>query len=316
MLVLVFISTNALSQNFIQGQLITFSPNHVSVDVYRVSCGSDVLVDTYTTKFSGDYYGFGGLANGLYRVVPDNTSYLFSPEFQNIQIPQTQIHSYDFWLEAILISYGISGTVCGDVQEGVKITLSGEGSTATTTESNGNYSFTYVDGSYTITPSKSGYMFDPVRTDVTIVDADVTGVDFTATKLTCDDVDRFLDNGDGTVTDCRTDLVWLKNTFCFDSEVWGLPMTFAAGLNDSECGLNDGSVEGDWRQPTKEELQGIGTDPPTTWAVGSPPVTWTKPDEPFEFENNFWQRQNLFYWTSTEYDTDNAWVVLSTRPVE
>ena len=185
MLVLVFISTNALSQNFIQGKLLFAIQQNVSVEVYRVSCGSDVLVDTYTAKdgLDGSYYGFGCLANGLYRVVPDNVSYVFSPEFYNVQIPQTEIHSYDFYLEAILIPYGISGTVSGDVLEGVTITLSGDCSATTTTESNGNYSFTgLLSGSYTITPSMSSYAFDSESELVHLFGSDVTGVDFTATS--------------------------------------------------------------------------------------------------------------------------------------
>ena len=32
----------------------------------------------------------------------------------------------------------------------------------------------------------------------------------------CESVDRFLDNNDGTVTDCRTDLLWLKTRIVMD----------------------------------------------------------------------------------------------------
>jgi hypothetical protein len=136
MLVLIFISTNALSQNFIQGQLL-FTPWQVSVEVYRVSCGSDVLVDTYTTNSggAGTYFGFGCLANGLYKVVPDNTSYVFSPKTGTVQIPQTRIQPLEFTLAAFL--YVICGTVSGDVLEGVTITLSGDSSATKTTEANG-----------------------------------------------------------------------------------------------------------------------------------------------------------------------------------
>ena len=185
MLVIIFISTNALSQNFIHGQLLFLGPQPVSVEVYRVSCGSDVLVDTYTAKdgSDGSYYGFGCLANGLYRVVPDNVSYVFSPEFQNFQIPQTKIRSYDFYLDAYLIPYGISGTVSGDVLEGVTITLSGDSSATTTTESDGTYSFTGLfTGRYMVTPSINGYDFSPASQSVAIAGSDKIGIDFTATS--------------------------------------------------------------------------------------------------------------------------------------
>ena len=185
MLVLIFISTNALSQNFIQGKLLFAIQQNVSVEIYRVSCGSDVLVDTYTAKDrdDGSYYGFGCLANGLYRVVPDNVSYLFSPETRSIEIPQAAIQSYDFYLNAFLLPYGISGTVCGDVLEGVTITLSGDSSATTTTESDGTYSFTGLfTGRYMVTPSINGYDFSPASQSVAIAGSDKIGIDFTATS--------------------------------------------------------------------------------------------------------------------------------------
>jgi hypothetical protein len=185
MLVLIFISTNALSQNFIHGQLFFSGPQDVSVEIYRVSCGSDVLVDTYTTiGLTGQgYYGFGCLDDGLYKIVPDNVSYVFDPEFRNVQIPPTEIWPYNFYVAAHLTPYGISGTVSGDVQEGVTITLSGHTSATTTTASDGTYSFTRLfTGAYTITPCMSSYAFDSESELVQLWSSDVTGVDFTATS--------------------------------------------------------------------------------------------------------------------------------------
>ena len=61
--------------------------------------------------------------------------------------------------------------------------------------------------------------------------------------------------------------------------------------------------KGDWRLPDKEELQGIGTDPPTSWAVGVPPETF---QTPFEFFNIITGP----YWSRTEADAANAFFVL------
>ncbi len=78
--------------------------------------------------------------------------------------------------------YTISGTVSGDVHSGVTMTLSGDGSYITLTDSGGNYSFSgLVNGSYTVTPSNSGYTFTPTSKNVTVSEADVTGVDFIST---------------------------------------------------------------------------------------------------------------------------------------
>jgi hypothetical protein len=73
---------------------------------------------------------------------------------------------------------------------------------------------------------------------------------------------RYEDNGDGTVSDCRTGLIWLKNAACTDTSggienygalAWDAANAWAAGLGDGICGLTDGSVAGDWRLPTKTE---------------------------------------------------------------
>ncbi len=198
--------------------------------------------------------------------------------------------------------YTISGTVDGNMESGVTITLSGDGTGTTTTSSDGSYTLARLDnGTFTVTPSLSGYTFTPASASVSIINADETGVDFTATA---DETgSRFTDNGDGTVTDALTDLIWLKNANCYSYQNWSSAMSSAAGLNSGECELTDGSAEGDWHLPTKEELQGIGTDPPATGYSGSPGVTWTTPGLPFV------SVQSLNYWSSTEYDTYGAWGV-------
>ncbi len=187
--------------------------------------------------------------------------------------------------------YIISGTVSGeDVQEGVTITLIGDDSYTTTTDVNGDYSFSELtNGSYIITPSKNDYTFAPKSRKVTIPHSTEIGVDFAV----CSSVDRFLDNNDGTVTDCRTDLIWLKNANCFDWKVQSDAMRYTRQLRNEECGLTDGSAPHDWRLPTRNELQGLGTDPPAIWEV-EPLVIWTTPDTPFDDVQTNW------YWSSTD----------------
>ena len=61
---------------------------------------------------------------------------------------------------------------------------------------------------------------------------------------------RFVDCGNGTVTDTQTGLIWLKNANCFFSQDWDAAMAFAAGLKSGDCGLTDNSAAGNWRLPT------------------------------------------------------------------
>jgi hypothetical protein len=68
---------------------------------------------------------------------------------------------------------------------------------------------------------------------------------------------RFTDNGDGTVTDNLTALIWLKYADCWHDQTWGQALTDANALADGHCGLTDGSSAGDWRLPNANELHSL-----------------------------------------------------------
>ena len=70
---------------------------------------------------------------------------------------------------------------------------------------------------------------------------------------------HFTDNGNGTVADHLTSLIWLQNADCdaIRNTDWGAAVLNADSLASGLCGLTDGSVAGDWRLPNVKELQSL-----------------------------------------------------------
>ncbi|MDB4442500.1 DUF1566 domain-containing protein [bacterium] len=114
---------------------------------------------------------------------------------------------------------------------------------------------------------------------------------------------RFTDNGDGTVTDNLTGLIWLKDVNCLGQNNWQGALESADSLYDGstvdgsggDCGLSDRSSLGDWRLPNVRELQSL-----IHYGIHSPAVPntagtgkWTE-DDPFKgipatgIQSTFW----------------------------
>ena len=68
---------------------------------------------------------------------------------------------------------------------------------------------------------------------------------------------RFTDNGDGTVTDNMTQLVWLKNGNAFGLRTWDQALALCNALADGDAGLSDGSAAGQWRLPNVREIESL-----------------------------------------------------------
>lgn len=115
---------------------------------------------------------------------------------------------------------------------------------------------------------------------------------------------RFTDNGNGTVTDNLTGLIWLKNASCGGTKDWVNALTFANSLYDGwtgdgsggDCGLSDDSTAGDWRLPNVGEQHSL-----IDYGMHSPALP---SDHPFTGVQNF-------YWMSTTivWNTSYAWRV-------
>lgn len=95
---------------------------------------------------------------------------------------------------------------------------------------------------------------------------------------------RFTNNGDGTVTDNLTGLIWLRRANCL-IRGWDSALATVNGLANGSCGLSDGSSAGDWRLPNLNELLSL--------------VDSTQSNPALPNNHHFSGVQSAFYWTST-----------------
>ncbi len=134
-----------------------------------------------TTTSSAGRYAFSGLARGTYTVTPSLSGYSFDPPSRTVTLGGTDVSGQDFFASALTV---VSGTVSGLVGQGVTMILSGAKSTTTTAYASGHYVFVGLTrGFYTVTPSLSGYEFDPPSRSVVLSGTDIGGQDFTASAL-------------------------------------------------------------------------------------------------------------------------------------
>jgi hypothetical protein len=106
---------------------------------------------------------------------------------------------------------------------------------------------------------------------------------------------RFIDNGDGTVTDTKTKLMWVKNPHT------DLPNKFKKEMDWQDaidaCKELSFANHNDWRLPTREELFSLTDDTRR---------------EPAIDKEMFPDTKSSYYWTSTPYAglSGFAWYVV------
>jgi len=136
--------------------------------------------DATTTASASGSYSFAGLANGAYTVAPSNAGFTFTPASQPVTINNANMTA-----NFTTVTYSISGTISGPGGSGAIVTLSGTASASTGADASGNYSFGgLVNGSYTVTPSNSGFSFNPGSQNVTVSGASMPGINFTSATAT------------------------------------------------------------------------------------------------------------------------------------
>lgn len=134
-----------------------------------------------TTADSSGNFSFTGLANGSYTVTPSRTGYTFTPTSRSVTVSGANQTGVAFTGQAVTTTWSILGAISPSAAgSGATVALAGAASATTTADSSGNFSFAgLANGSYTVTPSRSGYSFTPASQAVTLNGANQTGIAFT-----------------------------------------------------------------------------------------------------------------------------------------
>lgn len=107
---------------------------------------------------------------------------------------------------------------------------------------------------------------------------------------------RFADNGDGTITDGLTGLMWLKDANCFGKMRWQDGLDAVAGFNGNPSGYDCQDYTAgytDWRLPNVNELESLVNAGKLVNAA------WLG-------ENGFVDLQPDYYWSSTTMAKNNG----------
>jgi len=136
-----------------------------------------------TTSSSSGYYSFHSLPNGSYTVTPSNTGVSFTPTTQTVTINGASATGVNFTAAATQ-PLSVSGSISGGA--GATVNLTGAATLTTTADASGNYSFNgLLNGTYTIMPVASGYIFTPSSQTVTLSGTNATNINFQGQLCTC-----------------------------------------------------------------------------------------------------------------------------------
>jgi len=137
---------------------------------------------TSTADASGNY-SFSGLAGGSYTVTPSLTGFTFSPASQAVIVSNANVTGVNF----STVTYTLSGTISGSGGNGAAVTLTQGATTVATVAANSSGVYTFgglASGSYTVTPSLTGFTLSPASQAVIVSNANVAGVNFSTVTYT------------------------------------------------------------------------------------------------------------------------------------
>jgi uncharacterized repeat protein (TIGR01451 family) len=130
---------------------------------------SGATIATATTDPTGAYT-LGDLSDGSYTVTPSLAGFVFTPESLPVTVSGADVTGRDF---TAVKTYTVSGRMYGPAPSlSTTAAFSGTGTLSTNTDATGAYTLVVPEGTYTLTPARTGYKFSPATRDITVA-ADV-----------------------------------------------------------------------------------------------------------------------------------------------
>jgi hypothetical protein len=169
---------NAVSGYSISGHVFDDNGAPISgVTVYLGAVIGGINIGANTTTNATGVYSFTNLVPADYTVLPVLNNYTFNPPSALVTVPPDHTN-LDFY--ALPNLYSISGQIkdaVGSPLAGVSVS---DGTNTVMTDGTGTYTFwNEISGTYTLTPSKYGFIFDPPSIPATLPPASKSN-DFTA----------------------------------------------------------------------------------------------------------------------------------------
>jgi hypothetical protein len=210
----------------------TISGTVTGADYVTITMSDSQGILEVTTVSDGEAYNFTVDQGKTVTVSASKSGYTFNDGYTLTNVTGDIIDK-DF--TATINSYTISGNITG--ADGVLVKLAGDFDDTKTVNSGDTYNFTVNYGAnVTITATKEGYIFTPVKYVISEVGDNITGKDFVGNKaIAVPEIVGTLNFGNVAVGSSQTDKFTVKNTGNTDLVLNGIVLP--EGFTVSESGL-------------------------------------------------------------------------------
>lgn len=131
-----------------------------------------------TVTDSAGNYSFADLFAGNYLVTPAKSGYAISPSSASVTL-NANVTSLNFTVPTYKIAGHVYATAANAPLSSVTVALAGDASRSVVSAADGSFAFDDLkDGSYTVTPARSGYSFAPLTRVAIVNGADLNDVNF------------------------------------------------------------------------------------------------------------------------------------------